>query len=76
MAPLSGRGKPLKRWLLRIGRFQSAVLLTLIYLLLWLPAGLLARLLADWLRLRSPAQTNWQPRPDRVNQPESIREQF
>ncbi len=54
----------------------SLVLLTLLYLLVWFPAGLLSRLLADWLRLRPPLGTNWQPRPDRVNRPETLREPF
>ena len=53
-----------------------ALLLTLIYFLVWVPAGLLSRLLADWLRLRPPAKTNWQARPDRVNRPETLREPF
>lgn len=52
------------------------VLLTLFYLLVWLPAGFLSRLLADWLRLRPPLTTNWQPRQERVNRPETLREPF
>ncbi len=55
-------------------KLQLLVLLTLIYFLVWFPAGLLSRLLADWLRLRPPAKTNWQARPDRVNWPETLRQ--
>ena len=53
-----------------------ALLLTLIYFLVWVPAGLLSRLLADWLRRRPPVKTNWQARPERVNRPETLREPF
>ncbi len=76
MAPPPGRDGFLKRLLLRIAHFQSLVLLTLLYFLLWFPFGLFSRLLADWLRLRPPLGTNWQPRPERVNRPESLRDPF
>ena len=76
MAPSSGWWSSIKRLLARIGHFQSLVLLTLLYLVVWLPAGLCSRLLADWLRLRAPAGTNWQPRAERINQPETMRDPF
>lgn len=52
------------------------LLLTPLYFLVWFPAGLLSRLWADWLRLRPPLGTNWQPRLERVNRPETLREPF
>lgn len=57
-------------------RRAPAVLFSAVYLLIWLPAGLLSRLLADWLRLHAPAGTNWQPRSQRVNDPKTLREPF
>ena len=62
--------------LLRVGRFQSALLLSLIYLVLWLPVGLLTRLLADWLRRRPPEGSAWQPRDPRLNGRKHAREPF
>lgn len=59
-----------------IGKFQSAVLLAIIYLVLWLPTGLLARVFADWLCRKPSDRTQWQPRPERFNQPSSLREPF
>ena len=49
---------------------------TLLYILLWVPVGLLSMLATDWLRKRAPEKSNWQPRPARVNQPESLRKPF
>lgn len=46
----------------RIGEFQSRVLLTVLYALLVMPVGLGLRLLADPLRRRRPAASNWTPR--------------
>ena len=53
-----------------------AVISTLLYVILWLPAGLLSMLVADWLKRRPPEKSNWQPRSTRVNQSESLREPF
>ncbi len=66
----------LKKILLRIGAFQSMVFLSVLYLVLWLPAGLIARLFVDWLCVKAPKDTNWLPRPERVNRPETLREPF
>ena len=60
----------------RIGQFQSALLLSLLYLLLWVPVGLLCRVFSDWLHLRTPQRTNWWARPARVNDPAHVREPF
>ena len=74
-SPPDGAGR-LKRLLYRIGQFQSAVLLTVFYFLLWVPVGLLSQVLADWLRKRAPERSNWQARAERINLPESLREPF
>lgn len=60
----------------RIGKFQSTLFLTLLYFLLWLPAGMLARLGADWLHVKAPRQTHWWPRADRLNQPAHVHDPF
>ena len=60
----------------RIGQFQSAVLLSLIYLVCWVPAGMLSRVMADWLRWRAPAGSNWRSRAARLNEPNHVREPF
>ena len=60
----------------RIGRFQVAVLLSLVYLLLWFPIGLLTRFLADWLHFKPPAKTNWWVRSPRLNDPSHLKELF
>lgn len=67
---------PLRSLLHSIGKFQSAVLLMFVYILLWLPAGLLARVFSDWLRRKPSDRTQWQPRPERFNRPSSLREPF
>lgn len=77
MPPPTGREEPfLKRLRIRIGRFPSLFLLTVFYLVIWLPAGLFSKLLADWLRLRPPAESNWKLRSERVNRPETMRDPF
>lgn len=65
-----------KRLLHRMGQIQSALLLSLLYAILWLPVGLLSRLMADWLRRKPPKRTAWLPRSERVNRPETLREAF
>ena len=55
-----------KRLARRIGEFQGRVVLTVLYAVLILPVGLVLRLLADPLRRRRPADSNWvarQPAP-------------
>lgn len=47
----------------RIGEFQARVVLSALYIVLILPVGCGLRLLADPLRRRRPAATNWTPRP-------------
>ncbi|GEM_PF-3459013 len=49
---------------------------TLFYFLVWCPVGAVSLLWKDWLRRRSPANTNWQSRPERVNRAETLREPF
>lgn len=66
----------LKRLLTRIGHVQSLILLTVVYLVLWLPVGLVCRFSADWLRRKIPSGTNWWARDERVNRPETMREPF
>jgi hypothetical protein len=76
MAGLKRIGAVLQPILHRVGQFQAAVVLSLIYLVCWVPVGLLSRGLADWLRWRAPARSNWWPRPARVNEPAHVREPF
>ncbi|MBI3333297.1 MAG: hypothetical protein HYZ93_04325 [Candidatus Omnitrophica bacterium] len=65
-----------RRFFRRLGELQAALLLSLLYLLLWIPAGLLSRLLADWLRRRPPSGSSWWPRRPRVNDPAHLRDPF
>ena len=66
----------IRNMLHRIGRFQAALLLALIYGVLWLPVGIVSRLLADWLRRRPPAGSGWTPRAERLNHPSHLRDPF
>jgi len=66
----------LQRVLHRVGQFQAAVLLSLIYLVCWVPVGMLSRLRADWLRRRAPAGSAWRPRAERINQPDHVHQSF
>lgn len=66
----------LKRLLTRIGHVQSLIVLTVVYVVLWLPAGLVSQLAADWLRKKAPSDTHWRARDERVNRPETLREPF
>ncbi|MBI3319162.1 MAG: hypothetical protein HYZ89_01040 [Candidatus Omnitrophica bacterium] len=68
--------KAVIRVLRRVGHFQSTVLLSLIYLVCWLPVGLIARLSADWLNTRAPERSNWRLRAPRLNQPDHVRDPF
>ncbi len=66
----------LRSFLHRIGKFQSALLLSLLYLVCWVPVGLVSRVAADWLHHRMPGRSNWWPRDRRVNQPAHVKEPF
>lgn len=66
----------MRRVLLKVGHFQSSLLLCLIYLVLWVPVGLLSFLFADWLRRRRPAASAWLPRNPRLNLPEHAKEPY
>jgi len=68
-----GRLRPI---LMRIGHFQSTVLLTIIYVLLWLPVGIVTWLCADWLHRRPMPESGWFPRPVHWDSPEQLREPF
>ena len=59
-----------------IGRVQSALVLSLVYALFWVPAGLMTRLLADWLHWREPKHSNWVARAQRINEPSHVHEPF
>ena len=59
-----------------IGRFQSALILMVIYVLCWVPVGWITCVVADWLRRRAPSATAWQPRPSHLNEPSHAREPF
>jgi hypothetical protein len=58
-----------------IGRVQMTILFWAAYLLIWMPAGLLTRLFADWLHRRQPAESNWWARPARLNDPSHVTQQ-
>ena len=51
-----------KRFARRLADFQGRVLLTVLYLVLVVPVGLILRLVADPLRRRRPQTSNWTPR--------------
>ena len=51
-----------KRFARRLADFQGRVLLTLLYVVLVVPVGLVLRLVADPLRRRQPRTSNWTPR--------------
>lgn len=51
-----------KRFARRLADFQGRVLLTLLYVVLVMPAGLILRLVADPLRRHQPQTSNWTPR--------------
>jgi len=55
-----------KRLAHKIGNFQARVLLTLIYALIVLPFGLIARLFSDPLHIRH-RPTKWSDRPPEVH---------
>ncbi|MBI2060290.1 MAG: hypothetical protein HYT87_11015 [Nitrospirae bacterium] len=58
----------------KIGHFNARVVLTLIYLLIILPTGLLYRLVSDPLRLKSKS-SNWIPKQPPATAPD-YRRQF
>lgn len=66
----------LQRFLRRVGEFQSALLLTVVYFLLWLPVGYLSRFFADWLNRRPGQKTLWFPKAGRVNDPRTLRDPY
>jgi hypothetical protein len=54
-----------RRFARRLADFQGRVLLTLLYVVLIVPGGLVIRLAADPLRRHRPETSNWTPRlPD------------
>ncbi len=59
-----------------VGRIQSAILLSVFYVVLWVPAGLISRILIDWLHWKAPSQSNWHARPDRINDPRHTQDPF
>ena len=59
----------------RIGHLLSRTILTGIYGLLLAPVGVFFRLLADPLRIRRPANSNWTPWPSRNTSLDRAREQ-
>lgn len=59
-----GRRSWLDRWmaaLRTVGNVQAWILLTVFYVLIITPMGLVFRFVADPLRLRKRAGSNWQP---------------
>ena len=51
-----------KRFARRLADFQGRVLLTLLYVVLIVPGGLVLHLVADPLRRHRPQASNWTPR--------------
>ena len=76
MKPPGPQAGLIRRFLYRVGQFQSNLLLGLVYVVLWLPVGLLTQVFADWLHQKPPAKTNWWAHSERLNQPEHLRESF
>lgn len=68
--------QPITRLLAFVGRCQSAFLLYLVYLVCWIPVGLLTRMLADWLHWRAPVRSNWWLRAPRMNDPSHVKDPF
>ncbi len=58
----------------KIGNFQARVLLTLLYVVVFLPFGIAIRLFADPLRIKKPPQ-RWLDRPEQANDLEWARRQ-
>ncbi len=58
--------KAWQRWLWfseKIGAVQSRVILGVFYFTIFLPVGLIYRLIADPLKIKEPSiDTNWQPK--------------
>ncbi len=68
--------RPVRVFLEKVGHVQSTLLLSIVYLALWMPVGLIARISADWLRRRPPVRTQWWPRSSRLNDPRHVKEPF
>ena len=76
---MSPRSSPWGRWapiLRRIAEMQSAILLTVLYALLWVPIGALSFLFEDWLHRRPHSGTAWLKRTPRLNRPDHLKEPF
>jgi len=52
------------------------LLLSFLYFVFWLPAGILSRLFADWLHQRRPSSTAWRVRAARLNRPDHLKEPY
>ena len=67
-----------QRWLViakRIGDFQARLLLSLFYLLIVLPLGLVVRLFLDPLNLKK-SSPGWISRPNAASKMDDARKQF
>lgn len=68
--------KKVKIFLEKVGNFQSRVLLTLFYILLVIPMGLIMKLFSDPLRLRGQGDSAWIPKKYQENDSQNVGRQF
>jgi hypothetical protein len=59
-----------------IGLFQTRVIMSVLYFIIILPVGVLARLVSDPLHLREPKGTNWERLESHPRTLESAHQQF
>ncbi len=59
------------------GHFMSGVILTILYLTLFLPYGIALSLFSDPLHLKAaPKESNWETLPEKDSKIETYRKQF
>jgi len=59
-----------------IGVWNTRIIMSVLYFIIILPAGLIFRQISDPLRLRQPQNSNWIPLPPQKHNLESARNQF
>jgi len=79
MFPMKPVKRIWKKWLVAariIGNFQSQLILSLFYLIIFSPVALLYKLLADPFNLRKKLKTNFQKWPHSNDDLEQARKQY
>jgi hypothetical protein len=64
-----------KRFAHAFGVFQTRLIMLILYVLVVVPIGIVARLVSDPLHLRQPEKTNWVPLEKRSHSLESAQQQ-